>query len=263
MYISHATTLDITVVPDNKYISCLATHSDLKILHAGPSIVTVFTSPTSSINLSFGTQGQSAMEGKECRAPMSLHLILGPMYSGKSTRLKQMVRRYLAAKMRCLTIKYQKDERYDKEFIATHDLEVLDPTDSAYGENVVVLQLSEIATDRLQHIDVIAIDEGQFFPDIYSVVLRWLVDLKKTVLVASLDGWHNLAPCDKVLNLIPLAMEVEKLTAICTTCYQDCASCTYRLKELDSDENVGGHELYEAACLPCHIAKTRAAMPEE
>jgi thymidine kinase len=177
------------------------------------------------------------------------------MYSGKSTRLKQLVRRYLAARMKCLTIKYQKDERYDKDYIATHDLEVLNLANSSFGENIVTLTLSDIPDEHIKKMDVIAIDEGQFFSDIYSLVWKWVVDFQKTVIVASLDSWHNLAPCMEVLKLIPLAREVVKLNAICTTCYRDCASCTHRLLDLESDENVGGHELYEAACLSCYMKR--------
>lgn len=183
---------------------------------------------------------------------MTLRLILGPMYSGKSTQLKQLVRRYLASKMRCMTIKYQKDDRYNKDYIATHDLEVLN---SDIVQNIVTLHLSDISDDQIQHVDVIAIDEGQFFNDIHDVVWRWVVDFHKTVIVASLDSWHNLKPCMNVLKLIPLAQEVVKLNAICTTCYRDCASCTHRLKDLESDENVGGSDLYEAACLSCYMKK--------
>ncbi len=180
-------------------------------------------------------------------------IILGPMFSGKSTMLKRMIRRHNAAKRTCLTIRKDYDTRYHPSFIVTHDMEALDMYSSKMGCSVSCKSLSSIQNDVLHPYDVIAIDEGQFFDDIFDNVNRFVFDCGKIVIVASLDGWHDLKPCTEVLRLIPIAKSSEKLTSICSFCLSEDGSCTFRMQS-GPEIVVGGAELYKAACLNCHRA---------
>lgn len=84
--------------------------------------------------------------------------------------------------------------------------------------------------------DVIAIDEGQFFPDVFISTLickiaqfcEKLANDGKIVLVAALDGSFERKPFNTILELIPLCEKVVKLTAVCWYCKQDNASFTKR-----------------------------------
>ena len=57
--------------------------------------------------------------------PICLQLIMGPMFSGKSTELIRRLKRYQIARYECLIVKYADDVRYDDQGIATHDKQVL------------------------------------------------------------------------------------------------------------------------------------------
>jgi thymidine kinase len=89
---------------------------------------------------------------------MSINLILGPMFSGKSTELLRRYRRYTIGKKKCLLVKTACDNRYDADKLCTHD---------EIGETAVRCStLKELQTlvDVTKY-DVICIDEVQFLPD--------------------------------------------------------------------------------------------------
>ncbi len=87
----------------------------------------------------------------------SIELILGPMFSGKSTELQRRLRRHMIAKRKCVAVKYRHDTRSAANEIATHDLRLT--------EAVPCERIAEIAP-MLGEYSVIGIDEGQFFPDV-------------------------------------------------------------------------------------------------
>ncbi len=86
-----------------------------------------------------------------------IELIIGPMFSGKSTELQRRIKRHTIAKHDCVVIKYNKDTRYSIEEMATHDRRMLKATAAA--------RLEDVYASMLAH-DVVGIDEGQFFPDV-------------------------------------------------------------------------------------------------
>ena len=151
-----------------------------------------------------------------------IQLILGPMFSGKSTELIRRLKRYQIARYECLIVKYAKDVRYDDEGIATHDKQTL----KAVSAN----KLSEVNPETFQSCDVIGIDEGQFFPDVVSFC-EWAADAGKVVLVAALDGTYQRKGFDSgILDLVPLAEHVIKLTAVCMICFGE-GSYTKRISD--------------------------------
>eukprot|EP00824_Muranothrix_gubernata_P010392 TRINITY_DN23398_c0_g3_i1.p1 TRINITY_DN23398_c0_g3~~TRINITY_DN23398_c0_g3_i1.p1 ORF type:complete len:316 (+),score=31.38 TRINITY_DN23398_c0_g3_i1:41-949(+) len=134
-----------------------------------------------------------------------VQLIIGPMFSGKSTELLRRIRRYTYSRRRCLVIKYRKDTRYSADCMATHDRQSI----SAHPCE----QLSEVES-IVSNYDVVGVDEGQFYPDI----AEWAEEQAnrgKVVIVAALDGTFQRKPFGRVLDLIPLSESVTKLTAVC------------------------------------------------
>ena len=175
---------------------------------------------------------------------LTTQLILGPMFSGKSTELIRRLKRYQIARYSCLIVKYAKDLRYDQESIATHDQQTLKAVVS--GD-----KLSDI-TVNLDDYDVVGIDEGQFFPDIMEYTER-IANLGKTVIVAALDGTFQRKGFTNILNLVPLAEHVVKLTAVCMNCFGE-GSYTKRISEDTEVEVIGGAEKYMATCRRCFFA---------
>eukprot|EP01083_Nonionella_stella_P143407 445724_1 len=121
--------------------------------------------------MAHGLQSRSKTNG-------SIELILGPMFSGKTTELFRRIRRYTFANYKCAVVKYKNDQRYSSEKAATHDKVTL----QAYS----CLELSEV-DDLVNDFDVIAIDEGQFFPDLVGFCEKF-ANLGKILIVGSLDG---------------------------------------------------------------------------
>lgn len=169
-----------------------------------------------------------------------IQVIFGPMFSGKTTELMRRMKRYQIANYRCLVVKYAKDVRYDIHGIATHDRQTLPA--------VAVTELKELQ-QQTESVDIIGIDEGQFFPDVVSFCDQ-MANKGKTVIVAALDGTFQRKGFGDILNLVPLAEDVIKLSAVCMTCNSD-GHFTKRMTADTSVEVIGGADIYQAVCRDC------------
>lgn len=98
--------------------------------------------------------------------------------------------------------------------------------------------------------EVIGIDEGQFFPDLVEMTEQW-ASAGKVVICAALDGDFLRRPFGRVLELVPLAESVTKLSAICQVCFGP-ASFSKRLGAETALEVIGGADKYIATCRRCH-----------
>ncbi|KAL3132956.1 hypothetical protein ABBQ38_006868 [Trebouxia sp. C0009 RCD-2024] len=171
----------------------------------------------------------------------SIDLVIGPMFSGKTTELIRRVRRHVSAAKKCLLVKYKRDNRYTEDpLLSTHD--------HTRMAAKAVSALAEIA-NAAWHYDVIAIDEGQFFPDLVEYAEQW-ANSGKHILVSALDATFQRKPFSNVLELIPLAENVIKLTAVCSEC-RSSASFTKRLSSETDVQVVGGADKYTALCRHC------------
>lgn len=175
-----------------------------------------------------------------------LELILGPMFSGKSTYLVQKYREYETQSKTVVAINYVDDKRYSQTDLSTHDLVTIP---CAWGS-----ALEDVVGDLdMSSVDVILINEGQFFPDLYEQV-KVLVEIhNKRVYVCGLDGDFKRQRFGAILDLIPICDKVIKLRSLCGECSQP-ALFTHRLsKELD--QTVIGSSNYTPLCRTCYITK--------
>lgn len=177
-----------------------------------------------------------------------LHIVFGPMFCGKTTELLRLERRHERAKRRCAVIKYIKDTRYSLTKCCTHDLLMCDA--------ISVGLLADLPS--MDDYDVVAIDEGQFFLDIVTVVPR-LIDAGKIVIIAALDGTSKREPFGDVLALCPLSDTFKKFHAVCA-CGKD-AIFTGRKGEDKSKVLIGGEDLYVALCRGCYDRIYRSSLP--
>ena len=156
--------------------------------------------------------------------PTSFQVIFGPMFSGKSTELIRRLQRFKIARYNCLIVKYANDKRYtEDDAIATHDRQMLQAV------NATKLNDLKSKFNIVDDYDVIGIDEGQFFPDIIEFA-ESMANNGKTVIVAALDGTYQRKGFANILELVPLAEHVIKLTAVCMICFED-GSYTKRITE--------------------------------
>lgn len=178
-----------------------------------------------------------------------LEVIVGSMFSGKSEELIRRVKRAAIAKQNVLVFKPALDHRYVKERVAAHN--------GLHIDCIPVREPVEILSRVDDTIDVVAIDEVQFFgPDVVPVC-QLLVRAGKRVITAGLDQDFRGEPFGSVPVLMALAEQVTKLNAICVVCGR-AASRTQRLidgKPAKYDDPIiliGATENYEARCSRCH-----------
>jgi thymidine kinase len=137
-------------------------------------------------------------------------------------------------------IKYKADTRYSDK-MTTHDRTMI--------EALPCEKLSD-ALEASADYEVIGIDEGQFFPDLVEMTEQW-ASAGKVVICAALDGDFLRRPFGRVLELVPLAESVTKLSAICQVCFGP-ASFSKRLGAETALEVIGGADKYIATCRRCH-----------
>jgi thymidine kinase len=177
--------------------------------------------------------------------PGRLELIVGPMFSGKSEELIRRLKRARIARQRVAVFKPDIDLRYHRTAIASHSAQTHDAETIANVE-----RLRESLSDRLGEVDVVGIDEAQFLDESILPLALELVHLGKRVLIAGLDTTFTNEPFGPIPNLMAVADEVTKLSAICMVCGAP-AIHTQRLGQSQELVVVGAAGLYEARCRLC------------
>jgi thymidine kinase len=179
-----------------------------------------------------------------------LEVVCGPMFSGKSEELIRRLRRAKIAKQRVVVFKPALDTRYATEQIVSHNGMALD----AYATD----NPQDIIDHVIKHgIDVVGIDEVQFFPKEIINAICQLVALGKQVIVGGLDLDFRGVPFGPMPTLLAIADEVTKLQAICSKCGCN-AHFSQRLvngkpaKFNDPIILVGAQETYQARCRGCY-----------
>ena len=173
--------------------------------------------------------------------PSKLELIIGPMFSGKSTELIKRIRLLKIINKKVLVIKPLIDNRYISNKITSHDFDSI--------ECSVINCLSEIKNDTIKEYDTIIIDEGQFFNDLKNVILYWLDNFNINIIIAGLDGDFQRNPIGQIIELIPYSDKCKKLNSLCSICKDGTpAPFTYRINKSTNKVLVGGSESYSPLC---------------
>ena len=183
-----------------------------------------------------------------------IEVICGPMFAGKSEELIRRVKTLSYAHQKIIAFKPAIDNRYDKSAIASHDGEKYQAFAIKSAEDILPLVESDI--------QVVAIDEVQFFKDNIVSICESLADRGVRVIVAGLDTDFRGEPFGVMPLLLARAEFVTKLSAACTVC--GCAATrTQRLvdgKPANYDDPiilVGAKESYEARCRKHHIVPNK------
>ena len=171
-----------------------------------------------------------------------IKLIIGPMFSGKSTMLTDTVRKFVYKGMKTVLVNFAADKRYDKEGkIVTHE-QVKYNALSCY-------QLQDNFTELMKY-DVIGIDEGQFFPDLVEVS-ETLCKNGKIVVVSALSGNFKMEPFENVSKLISKADKIKLLKAYCYFCHKR-AGFSLRTVRNDKEILIGASDMYRPVCKACY-----------
>ena len=174
--------------------------------------------------------------------PGRIEVIVGPMFSGKSEELIRRLKRARIARQRVACFKPDIDLRYHRTAIASHSSQTHDASTVTSVED-----LKALLFPQLQEIDVIGIDEAQFFDPAIIPLAVDLVHLGKRLLIAGLDTTFTAEPFGPIPALMAIADEVTKLSAVCMVCGAP-AIHTQRLGQSQELVVVGAAGLYEARC---------------
>lgn len=180
---------------------------------------------------------------------MSLSIILGPMFSGKSSHLLSMIHKYKAIDSPMFIITSSHDTRYKEGSIVNHN------QDSFPADVAVSLLYNVKSNTKFFESNVIIIEEAQFYVDLVSFVLECVEVYEKNVILAGLDGDVHRKPFGKILDLIPYCDSVVKLKALCKICNDGTEAIFSSRKEASSlVVDVGGADKYESLCRDHYLA---------
>lgn len=171
-----------------------------------------------------------------------LEMIIGCMFSGKSSELINRIRQHQILGRNMIVINHACDTRYALDAIASHDQVMM--------KALHMRALKEVwELESYANVDVIFIEEGQFFEDLYDFV-RETVDVHgKHVILCGLDGDYNRKPFQQVTDLIPFADIVDKKSALCIECRDGTvASFTKRIVQSNERTLIGNDDSYIPVC---------------
>ena len=173
-----------------------------------------------------------------------IEVICGCMFSGKTEELIRRIRRAEIAKMNTVIFKPKIDDRYSSNHVVSHNQSKI--------ESRLIKSAKEII-DQSKEMDVIGIDEAQFFTEEIIDVCKALAKDKKRVVVAGLDTDFRGIPFGPMPALMCEADYLDKFRAVCVKCGNP-ASCSQRTTSDSEQVVIGETDVYEARCRNCFEA---------
>ena len=179
-----------------------------------------------------------------------LELIAGPMYSGKTSKLLDIYKKYDFCGMSTLVINYAEDTRYSPDMLSTHE-KIMIPCVRGSSLKEVADVVGGFPTDEFASASIILINEGQFFKDIVQWVTVAVEEHKKTVYVCGLDGDFKRNRFGDWLDLLPMCDKITKLHSFCSMCKRRPAIFSHRMSE-ETTQKLIGSDCYVPLCRSCY-----------
>ncbi len=170
-----------------------------------------------------------------------IEVICGSMFSGKTEELIRRLKRVKIANLKVEIFKPAIDTRYDISKIVSHDTNFIQSTPVENAQSILLLA---------QDVDVVGIDEAQFFDAEISFVCEQLAMRGIRVIVAGLDMDYLGKPFGQMPNLLATADYITKLHAICMKC-GNIANISYRKTSEGGQVLLGEKDIYEPRCRSC------------
>ncbi len=171
-----------------------------------------------------------------------IEVITGSMFSGKTEELIRRLKRANFANLKVEIFKPVIDTRYSESKVVSHDSNSIVSTQVESASNISLMA---------NNVDVVGIDEAQFFDNGLMEVCNRLADSGIRVIVAGLDMDFKGNPFGPVPALISIAEYVTKVHAICMRC-GNLAHYSYRKSDTDKIVLLGEKDIYEALCRNCY-----------
>lgn len=195
-----------------------------------------------------------------------LELIIGPMFSGKTSRLVEIYNQCKFCDIPVAAINHDIDNRYDEELLSTHDkikipciktnklTNIWEPDIKGFSDNRFNNAQASGNCLIIKYSKVVLINEGQFFDDLFEVVSE-MVNHGKQVYVCGLDGDFERKKFGQILDLIPLCDKVTKLTSLCSKCKNGTPGIFSMRLTNEKEQTVVGSENYIPVCRDCYSSK--------
>jgi len=188
-----------------------------------------------------------------------LELITGPMFSGKTSKLLEIYKQCKFCNISVAVINHSADTRYHDSMLSTHDKFMIpciqtEKIQSVWDyENLDETYNAQLGNNHMQlrNADVILINEGQFFDDLYDCVIDMLKENKK-IYVSGLDGDFERKKFGQILDLFPLCDKVTKLTSLCSLCKNGEAGIFSMRLNKDKTQMLIGSDNYIPVCRSCY-----------
>lgn len=171
----------------------------------------------------------------------SIEVICGSMFSGKTEELIRRLKRAKIAKQRVEIFKPAIDTRYSDTEVVSHDANSIASTPVSSSQNILLMT---------GDVDVIGIDEAQFFDEGIIDVCNTLANQGFRVIVAGLDMDFKGVPFGPMPALMAIADDVQKVHAICVRCGAP-AYVSHRLVAGEKQVLLGEKNEYEPICRHC------------
>jgi thymidine kinase len=188
-----------------------------------------------------------------------LELFIGPMYAGKTSKLLDIYKQCNFCNISVTVINHSTDIRYHNTMMSTHD-KIMIPCIQTIHLNDVwnYTKVDDNYSDesenhiKLRNSDVILINEGQFFEDLYDVVVDMLNNNKK-IYICGLDGDFQRNKFGQILDLIPLCDKVTKLTSLCSICKNGTLGIFSMRLTSEKQQTLVGSDNYVPVCRKCFV----------
>ena len=175
-----------------------------------------------------------------------IEVICGSMFSGKTEELIRRLKRVKIANLKVEIFKPGIDVRYDETKVVSHDSNAIQSTPLENSQQILLLS---------QGVDVVGIDEAQFFDEEIAKVCETLATRGIRVIVAGLDMDYQGKPFGQMPNLLAIADYITKLHAICVKC-GNIANISYRKTAENGQVILGEKDIYEPRCRICAQLKS-------
>jgi len=189
------------------------------------------------------------MFSENTRKSGCIEVICGSMFSGKTEELIRRLKRAQFANQKITIFKPKVDTRYSEADVVSHDLHSIPCTPIKSPSKML-----EIEAD----VQVVGIDEAQFFDESLIEVVQTLADRGIRVIIAGLDTDYTGKPFGPIPALMAIAEDVQKVHAICVKC-GNLANHSHRLSSSKKLVVLGEKDVYEPLCRSCY----KKAMAEE
>lgn len=171
-----------------------------------------------------------------------IEVICGSMFSGKTEELIRRLKRAKFANLKVEIFKPTIDIRYDVTAVVSHDANTIQSTPIDNSQTILLMA---------NGVDIVGIDEAQFFDDEIINVCEKLALQGTRVIVAGLDMDYLGRPFGQMPKLLAIADFITKLHAICVRC-GNLANISYRKTDEEGQVVIGEQDIYEPRCRKCY-----------